>query len=316
MPGDEDMLIGSIPVTQLPQRIGVADDIERLKRFIADWQEKQNLEVHAQLRWQLLSRPKYFRPLTIFACHHAVSDKPVSRPLLRSAAALEMFHNVSLIVDDILDSSRSRRGRLTLHCRFGFLPALMVSGYLTAGGFDLVQKDAYSVQLLSELMQRLGVAECAQWRLRRHPLGVEDWRMIAGEDTGSMFEVCARLGARGDRLRKFGLLLGLVYHGCDDVGDVRGAVALGGGGEKDVLDGILTLPAAIAVRDPKVAALFRQAGPKNYEPLMSAMAGALPEAEIYLDSLAAEARREAIANATDPRKLLALLQHVRSLSKS
>src|ERR1035437_9553146 len=250
MPGNAEMLIGTVPVTQLPQRIGVADDIERLKNFIANWLEKQNPEVQAPLRWQLLSRPKYFRPLTIFACHHATSAKPVSETLLRSVAALEIFHNVSLIVDDILDGSRSRRGRLTLHCRFGFLPALMVSGYLTAGGFDLVQKDAYSVRLLAELMQRLGVAECTQWRLRRHPLGVEDWRMIAGEDTGSMFEICARLGARDDRLRKFGLLLGLVYHGCDDVGDVRGAVALGGGGEKDVLDGILTLPAALAVRDP------------------------------------------------------------------
>ena len=34
------------------------------------------------------------------------------------------------------------------------------------------------------LLKRLGVAECMQWRLRRQPLGVEDWRLIAGEDTG------------------------------------------------------------------------------------------------------------------------------------
>jgi geranylgeranyl pyrophosphate synthase len=316
MSENAEMMIGTVPVAQLPHRIGVAEDIERLKNFIGNWLEQQNPEVQAPLRWQLLSRPKYFRPLTIFACHYATSTKPVSETLLRSVAALEIFHNVSLIVDDILDASRSRRGRLTLHCRFGFLPALMVSGYLTAGGFDLVRKDAYSVRLLAELMQRLGVAECTQWRLRRHPLGVEDWRMIAGEDTGSMFEICARLGARDERLRKFGLLLGLVYHGCDDVGDVRGAVALGGGGEKDVLDGILTLPAALAVQDPKVGALFRQAGPKNYDRLMREMAKVLPDAEVYLDSLAADARREAIANAADPKKLLALVEHTRALSRS
>ena len=245
-----------------------------------------------------------------------MTAKPASEILLRSSAALEIFHNVCLVVDDILDGSRSRRGRLTLHCRFGFLPALMVSGYLTAGGFDLVQKDPYSVRLLAELMQRLGVAECTQWRLRRHPLGVEDWRMIAGEDTGSMFEICARLGARNDRLRKFGLLLGLLYHGCDDVGDVRGAVALGGGGEKDVLDGILTLPAALAGRDPKVAALFRQSGKKNYDQLMCALAKVLPEAEDYLDCLAAETREEAMANAIHPEKLLTLIEHTRALSTS
>ena len=45
---------------------------------------------------------------------------------------------------------------------------------------------------------------------------------------------------------KYGLLLGMLYHGCDDVADVRGTTALGGGSEKDIVDGILTLPAAIA----------------------------------------------------------------------
>ena len=41
----------------------------------------------------------------------------------------------------------------------------------------------------------------------------------------------------------------MLYHGCDDVADVRGTTALGGGSEKDIIDGILTLPAAIAIRD-------------------------------------------------------------------
>ena len=86
---------------------------------------------------------------------------------MTSAVGLELFHNVSLIVDDILDRSRSRRNRATLHCRFGFLPALMTSGYITAGGFKLVSDDSYGVRLLSELLQRLGVAECFQWRLRQ-----------------------------------------------------------------------------------------------------------------------------------------------------
>ena len=42
--------------------------------------------------------------------------------VLRAAAAVELLHNVSLIVDDILDRSRYRRGELSLHCRYGFLP--------------------------------------------------------------------------------------------------------------------------------------------------------------------------------------------------
>jgi geranylgeranyl pyrophosphate synthase len=310
------ILIGNVPVEQLPERIGVADEIEQLKHFIAEWVAEASDEVKQPVRWQLLSRPKYFRPLTIFACHRAVSARRLSKKLLRAVAALEIFHNVSLIVDDILDRSRFRRGRLTLHCRFGELPALMTSGFLTAGGFKLIENDPYSVRLLAELMQRLGVAECLQWRLRRFPLGVEDWRAIAGEDTGSMFEICARLGTRDDQLRKFGMLVGLLYHGCDDVGDVRGAMALGGGGEEDIRDGILTLPAAFAIRDADTAAIFRSPGKKNYRILTKRMFQALPQAEQYLDQIASEARSEALRNADRPEGLLGLIEHTRALSRS
>src|SRR5436305_502221 len=173
-----------------------------------------------------------------------------------AAFAIELVHNMSLIIDDVLVSSIERRGVATVEYRFGRLPALMTSGYLVADAFDALAEDLFAIRLLAELIRRLGAAECLQWRWRRQPLGVEDWRRIAGEDTGSMFEVCAVLGARSERLRQYGHLLGVLYHGCDDVGDQRGLAALGGGGEEDVRDGILTLPAALAIRDPELRALF------------------------------------------------------------
>jgi geranylgeranyl pyrophosphate synthase len=165
-------------------------------------------------------------------------------------------------------------------------------------------------------MQRLGAAECLQWRLRRHPLGVEDWRMIAGEDTGSMFEICACLGTRDERLRRFGRLLGTLYHGCDDVADVRGTTALGGGSEKDVVDGILTLPAAIAIRDPTTAVLFRRGDPGDFDVLADRLAAALPEAERTLDRIARDACHEARRNAPHPSGLLEIVEHTRLLSRA
>jgi geranylgeranyl pyrophosphate synthase len=266
------------------------------------------------LRWQLLSSSKYFRPLTIFVCHRSVSGRPVPPPVMLSALALELFHNVSLVVDDLLDRSRYRRGRLTLHCRFGTLPGWMAAGYLTASGFDLVADDSYAVRLLVQLMRRLAVAECLQWRLRRRPLGLKSWETIAAEDTGSMFEVCARLGTRDGRLGKFGRLLGMLYHGCDDVADVRGTTALGGGGKEDLRDGILTLPVAIAVRDPGAAALFTAPLDGNAKLFHTRLAAALPEAERYLDRLAAAAAAEARRYTAKPDPLIRLVQQTRTLS--
>jgi geranylgeranyl pyrophosphate synthase len=299
---------------ELPELLGLTADLDRLHDLIGEWIEACDSEVQPMVRRQLSGRAKYFRPVTVFACYHAMTTKPLTARVLRAAAAVELIHNVSLIVDDILDRSRYRRGQLSLHCRYGFLPALMTSGYIGFAGPKLVASDAYSVRLVAELMQRLGAAECFQWRLRRQPLGVEDWRLVAGEDTGTMFEICARAGTRNDQLLLYGLLLGILYHGCDDIADVRGSTALGGGSEKDILDGILTLPAAIAMRDPATALLLREVRPATFRETAERLQSALPEAEEYLDQLAREAEAEAMRNAPYPQRLVELIRHTRALS--
>jgi len=303
-----------LTAARLSTALGVADDLRRLRAHITAWMEQSERDIRDPLRWQLQSSAKYFRPLTIFACHRSVSSEIVPTAVMRSAVALELFHNVSLIVDDILDRSRYRRGRLTLHCRFGELRAWMTAGYITAGGFAMVAGDDYATRLLAELMQRLGVAECVQWRLRRRPLTVSDWRAIASEDTGSMFEVCARLGTRDSRLRRYGRLLGILYHGCDDVADARGAAALGGGGEEDIRDGILTLPAALALRDPGIAALCRTPGSRYARRLRRKFAEVLPQADRYLDAIATDTIREAVEHAAHASTLVTLVRHTRALS--
>jgi geranylgeranyl pyrophosphate synthase len=299
---------------ELPELLGLTGDLDRLHDLIGEWIDTCDEEVRPMVRRQLAGRAKYFRPMTVFACYHAVTTRPLSARVLRAAAAVELLHNVALIVDDILDRSRYRRGELSLHCRYGFLPGLMTAGYIGFAAPRLVASDAYSVRLMAELMQRLGAAECFQWRLRRQPLGVEDWRLVAGEDTGSMFEICARAGTRDDRLLTYGLLLGTLYHGCDDVADVRGTTALGGGSEKDIIDGILTLPAAIAMREPATAVLLREARPGTFGETADRLHAALPEAESYLDRLASEAEAEALSNASYAERLVDLVRHTRALS--
>ena len=313
----------------ITEDLGLEPEMALLRQAIADWAARTHPEMHEAMQWQFGAGSKYFRPLTLFSAHRAMSKAPISRGLIHAALAVEMVHNVSLIIDDIVDKSDTRRGKATLHHHFGELQAYMVSGYIVADGYEVVCDPAsydagecepglvrLNVQLLSELLKRLGVAECMQWRLRRQPLGVEDWRMIAGEDTGSMFEVCACLGTRSQALRQFGRLLGMVYHGCDDVGDVRGAQALGGGGKEDVRDGILTLPAALAIRNPEIRAVFCKPQPSDSELELLARANAdqLDEAETILDQIAAQAVDQARRFALEPEPLVALVEHTRRLS--
>ena len=297
--------------------LGFGAEIGGVRAILERWVKEASPTMRGMLKWQFGGKSKYFRPLTVFSCHRALTDDGIPPEMLRSAAVLEMMHNVSLVIDDILDTSSERRGRTTLHCKFGLLPALMASGYIVADGYRMSAEDPYDVALFSDLLKRLGVAECVQWKLRREPLGVEDWLKIAEEDTGSMFETCACLGTRDDALREYGRLLGVLYHGCDDVADVKGLESLGGGGEEDLRDGILTLPASLAIRDAEVKALFCTPEPSQSDlaTIGAAMRAVLPDAEDYLDGLAAGAKVEARRRAANPAPLLTLVDHTRALAR-
>ncbi len=96
---------------------------------------------------------------------------------------------------------------------------------------------------------------------------------------------------------------------------MKGLAALGGGGEEDLRDGILTLPAALAIRDPAAAKIFCDPDGANLVELGRHFVAKLPEAEAYLDRIAEEGRTEAQSFAVDPAPLIALIEQTRQLSR-
>jgi geranylgeranyl pyrophosphate synthase len=301
----------------LASRLGLAHELTAVQSMLEDWIAGCDEEFHEVLRFQFAPGSKCLRALSLLSCDAAMrtrSDATTSADVLLGAVAIEIAHNATLIVDDILDRSETRRGKPTVVKAFGELSAHMVAGYMMSDLFRLLRNETFAHTQMSALFKRLAVAENRQWRLRKQPLGVTDWRQLAREDTGSMFEACANLATGSTRLGAFGNALGMLYHGCDDVADLRGSVGLGGGGDEDIRDGILTLPAALALTDPAFAERFAGA-PEDRHALRPALEQQLSNAEQVLDELVVEARAEAQAFAHEPERLYALVQVVRELSR-
>ena len=294
--------------------LGFEPEVRALRDFLHEWVQRSDAEIRPFLEWQFGEGSKYFRPLTTFAVYMAKHGTRPTKECIISAAAVEMMHNMSLIVDDILDESEFRRSKRTLHAQFGPLPGLMTAGIVTADAFDIARNNPYLLSRLAELVRRLGVAECRQWRTRRTAGSLKDWYLIAGEDTGTMFEICACVALGNDEMRRFGRLLGTLYHGCDDVSDVLGSSALGGGGIEDMRDGIITLPMAIAIQDPANAAAFTRGAPQDLALLSSAVRRVLPAALAELDHVATEARQLAARYCPYTKVLNALIDHTRRLA--
>lgn len=294
--------------------LGFEQEVQALRDFLYEWVQRSDAEIRPFLEWQFGEGSKYFRPLTTFAVYMAKYGTRPTRECIIAAAVVEMMHNMSLVVDDILDESEFRRSKRTLHAQFGPLPGLMTSGIIVADAFDIARNNPYLVSSLAELVRRLGVAECRQWRTRRRPANIKDWYQIAGEDTGTMFEICACVALGNEEMRRFGRLLGTLYHGCDDVSDVLGSAALGGGGVEDMRDGILTLPMSIAIQNPATLAAFQRGAPQDLTLLSNAVRMVLPAATAELDRIASEARAEAARVCPYTGGLNALIDHTRGLA--
>jgi geranylgeranyl pyrophosphate synthase len=384
--------VSTIAPIEVIRHLGREKEVERLEARIEAWLDSADPAIRAMLNQQFHGLSKFFRPLTVFGCHFSQTREPVPDRMIVTAQAVEMIHNVTLIIDDIVDHSDERRGKPTLHPVYDSLTAYMVSGFIVADAYDLlartmsdeftdlagldaetqrrrreavadrahgiveaVDRDGrsqldqgglvsaavrqslnntgpvrFDMRLISELMKRLAVAECVQWDSRkggalrpreRRPrvlFGLADWHYLAREDTGCMFEICAVLGARSQRFRRFGRLLGMLYHGCDDVADVKQSVRLGGGGDEDVRDGILTLPAALALQhDPSLIDIFSKdpLDEDDTRTLTAAFQAQLGRADEELDRIQAQAIDEAESLGVPyVDELLRLVEQVRPLS--
>lgn len=73
------------------------------------------VEAGAILRDLLAAGGKRLRPLLCLTGWHVAGGQKRPRPVVQTAAALEMFHAFCLIHDDLMDRSDTRRGKPTVH---------------------------------------------------------------------------------------------------------------------------------------------------------------------------------------------------------
>ena len=89
------------------------------------------------MRYALLGGGKRLRPVLCLAACQAVCGDPA--PALPAALAIEVLHNYTLVHDDLpcMDDDQLRRGRPTVHAKYGYAQAVLVGDALQAAAFQL-----------------------------------------------------------------------------------------------------------------------------------------------------------------------------------
>ena len=193
------------------------------------------------MRYAVLDGGKRVRPLLVMAACEAVNGN--AHAALRSACAVELIHAYSLVHDDLpcMDNDVLRRGKPTVHVKFGQAQALLAGDALQALAFELLTPDDESVDAATQArlcrmlaraagFQGMAGGQAIDLASVGRPLTSVQLHEMHRLKTGALLQVSVMMGAacgssspaERDALRDYGAAVGLAFQVMDDVLDVTG----------------------------------------------------------------------------------------------
>jgi farnesyl diphosphate synthase len=209
------------------------------------------------MRYGVLDGGKRLRPLRVMAaCEAAVGDRAAA---LRAGVAVELIHAYSLIHDDMpcMDNDVLRRGKATVHVKFGEAQAMLAGDAMQALAFEVLTpalSDADGVPpalqarlcgLLARAAGHEGMAggQAIDLASIGVPLSEAQLRDMHRRKTGALLQAsvlmgaaCGELPAKAwEGLSLYGAALGLAFQVVDDILDVtQASETLGKTAGKDI----------------------------------------------------------------------------------
>ncbi|MBX9977801.1 MAG: polyprenyl synthetase family protein [Alphaproteobacteria bacterium] len=236
-------------------------ELASLNEVILTHLEQRIPQIAEVAKHLILAGGKRLRPLLALACYRALDCTPnneTSFKMVELAASIEFIHNATLLHDDVVDDSPTRRGRPTANALWGNKPSILVGDFLFAKAFELMlgANEKRVLPILAKVCQTITEGEVFQLAyLKTFDLDDTILLRIIGSKTASLFAASCEIGAAllGESeetqkgLHHFGYNLGVTFQIIDDLLDYIGdTVSLGKKVGDDLREGKVTLPLHIA----------------------------------------------------------------------
>jgi farnesyl diphosphate synthase len=225
------------------------------------------------MRYGVLDGGKRLRPLLVVAACEAVGGH--AQAALRAAVAVELIHAYSLVHDDMpcMDNDVLRRGKPTVHVRYGEAQAMLAGDAMQALAFEVLTPDegvpaVLQARLCALLARAAGPAGMAGGQAIDlasvgRPLSEELLRDMHRRKTGALLRASVVMGAScGDpgeqahrALQDYGEAIGLAFQVIDDVLDcTQASDKLGKTAGKDLHSNKPTYVTAMGVQEARAYA--------------------------------------------------------------
>jgi len=190
------------------------------------------------MRYGVLDGGKRLRPLLVLAACTAVQG--AREAALRAAVSVELIHAYSLIHDDMpcMDNDVLRRGKPTVHVRYGEAQAMLAGDAMQALAFEVLTPEqgvepVLQARLCAVLARSAGHAGMAGGQAIDlasvgKPLDEQALRDMHRRKTGALLQASVLMGAAcgpcdpraWQALSDYGAALGLAFQVVDDILDV------------------------------------------------------------------------------------------------
>lgn len=208
--------------------IDINREIERL-----DWQREPR-GLYAPIAYALECGGKRLRPtLALIACRMYDGDEQKALPV---ALALEIFHNFTLLHDDVMDQAPVRRGRPTVHVKWDDNTAILSGDQMMTEAYTQLEQVAPA--LLPRVLHLFNRMTEDIWRgqqldiefEKREDVSLEEYMEMIRLKTSVLLGAALQLGGLMagapeedlQRLYRIGEHIGLAFQIQDDVLDVWG----------------------------------------------------------------------------------------------
>ncbi|MEJ7777784.1 MAG: polyprenyl synthetase family protein [Sphingomicrobium sp.] len=234
----------------------VAGDMNGVNAVILDRMQSKVALIPELAGHLIAGGGKRMRPMLTLACGRLL-DYPGTRHH-QLAAAVEFIHTATLLHDDVVDGSGTRRGKRTANLIWGNPASVLVGDFLFSRAFELMVEDGSLkvLKILSNASSVIAEGEVDQLTAqRRIETDEEQYLSIISAKTAALFAAACRVApivaeAGEDAelaLDSYGRHLGIAFQLTDDVIDYASdAAVMGKGVGDDFRDGKMTLPLILA----------------------------------------------------------------------
>ena len=195
-------------------------------------QEPQNLYDASQ--YILRIGGKRVRPVCVLMGNELFDD--IDPDAYEVATAIELFHNFSLIHDDIMDKAPLRRGMETVHTKYGDATALLAGDVMLVAAYDYINKiKPLHLQHIISLFNKTAKEVCEGQQLdmdfeKKDTVSFDEYERMITLKTSVLLAASMQLGAilggagsgNQHHLYEFGKKLGIAFQVQDDYLDAFG----------------------------------------------------------------------------------------------